>query len=81
VPHNAAYVLSGTRSYFQQTFILNAFQQIDEVLNFQFCYRQMTNYRENVVVHTAKHAIGVIFRPGFIAFMPVQSYGFEGFFR
>jgi len=51
------------------------------MLNSQFCYRQMTNYRENMFIHTVKHAIVVISRPRFIAFMPTQGYGFEGFFR
>src|SRR5688572_27181455 len=78
--HDVAHMLPGTCCDFQQTFFLNAFQQVDKVTRFQFSYRQVSNHREYMIVHAGKQAGCVVLRPCSVAVMPLQCHMFEGFF-
>lgn len=53
------------------------------MLRFEQGDGEMTNSRENMVVHTGKQTYGIVSRPFLTgsAFMPLQRYGFKTFIR
>lgn len=58
--HDVVHMLPSSCRHFQQTFFLNIFQQANEVTSFQFCYRQVSNYREDMIVHAGKQTGGMV---------------------
>lgn len=61
----------------QQTFFLNTFQKGSKVSGFQFRYRQITDRREDVIVHTGKQAGSMVLRPGSVALMLAQRHSLK----
>ncbi|NKE95638.1 hypothetical protein HBB05_15985 [Pantoea agglomerans] len=49
-----------TRCDFQQTFLLNAFQQVNEMTGFQLSYRQVSSHGQDMIVHTRKQTGRVV---------------------
>ncbi|CAM8020929.1 hypothetical protein KLMIMM195B_19100 [Klebsiella michiganensis] len=79
--HDVTEVLPRAGRDFQQTFFLNAFQQVNEMTGFKFRDGQMSDNRKNMIVHAGKQTVSGILRPFFIAFMPRQRHCLKDLFR